>query len=62
EETNVKLVVELLKVQLEAIYYSDLLTKNNLTLNEVFHTVIFTFMRGIATPEGLKVISAYKPE
>ena len=62
EELNIPLVVRLFKPQFEVIYYSDMLLKNNFSLPETINTLIFTFLRGIATAAGLEIVTRYENE
>jgi hypothetical protein len=57
---NYEIVNVFLEAQLEALKKSEITEKY--PFNDVFDTLIFTFLRGIATDKGLLLIEKYKSD
>ncbi|WP_026463278.1 TetR/AcrR family transcriptional regulator [Adhaeribacter aquaticus] len=60
KEIKINVSLWLLKGQIDLLYFSDIVTKINLSFSETFQCLISLFLRGIATPEGLEVLSRYE--
>ena len=59
-DMNYEIVNVFLEAQLEALKKSEITEKY--PFNDVFDTLIFTFLRGIATDKGLLLIEKYKSD
>ena len=61
-DTNIEIVATLLTFQFELLKKSDQIFNSKYTFTEIFETIIKSFIRGIATPEGVKYTDEFFEE
>lgn len=54
DDINLEIVSTLLSLQFELLKNSDQIFKSKYTFTEIFETIFKSFIRGIATPEGVR--------
>lgn len=58
-DINIEVVAALLTLQLELLKNADEIFQSKYTFTEIFETIFKSFIRGIATPEGVRYTDEY---
>lgn len=58
-DINIEIVAALLTLQLELLKNADEIFQSKYTFTEIFETIFKSFIRGIATPEGVRYTDEY---
>lgn len=58
-DINIEIVAALLSLQLELLKNADEIFQSKYTFTEIFETIFKSFIRGIATPEGVRYTDEY---
>lgn len=58
-DINIEIVSTLLSLQFELLKNADQIFKSKYTFTEIFETIFKSFIRGIATPEGVRYTDEY---
>lgn len=61
-DINMEIVATLLTFQFELLKKSDQIFNSKYTFTEIFETIFKSFIRGIATPEGVKYTDEFFEE
>lgn len=61
-DINIEIVSTLLSLQFELLKNADQIFKSKYTFTEIFETIFKSFIRGIATPEGVRYTDEYFAE
>lgn len=62
DDINMEVVATLLSLQFELLKNSDRIFNSRYTFTEIFETIFKSFIRGIATPEGVKYTDQFFEE
>lgn len=62
DDINMEIVATLLSLQFELLKNADRIFNSKYTFTEIFETIFKSFIRGIATPEGIKFTDQFFAE
>jgi AcrR family transcriptional regulator len=58
-DVNYKVLLRMMEVQMQALKRTEGMFMEEFSIQEIFHTVTISFLRGIATPKGSRILDNY---